>query len=448
MLLGPIVAPPTAGDGAPRTVAPLWEPPAAAARAELTAPSLGISALPGRGLVAEPSGRPFLAAGIAGASATPPAWSCAGLAKVPATAALAAPAMGLVEDTAEWVGGPDIAPARTGLPADVTMQVLLDDGWHDSLPREVLRQQRLGAQSKRGAAPQHQLEVLKHDRHAIRCFGKLAENEERLCGEWAVFYHTYCCAALIYEVHAAVAAVLFGFPSHMATLPRLLVNDFAQTPDASSLIRRFNREFASKKKDHQPEYRKVAISAMCSLVALGPEGSTPLMFVVGYSEKDLSFPGILHNLLQCCYVPDKDINKLAESIIALCETYDLDVSQFGGKKCSSGKTGHLLQIFIKRQLLDEFVYAAKPYGEVDHARHPISKWLNSDAKTNFGQARIVAHPKAFLSETCVQMHVVSADFRFHSRRLRFQQELTNLLCEILGDKATRERAAFSISGHV
>eukprot|EP00971_Amphidinium_carterae_P270881 5375549-Amphidinium_carterae.1 len=34
-------------------------------------------------------------------------------------------------------------------------------------------------------------------------------------------------------------------------------------------------------KDHDPSYRAVALSAMCSLVALGPEASTPVVFVAG-----------------------------------------------------------------------------------------------------------------------------------------------------------------------
>eukprot|EP00971_Amphidinium_carterae_P091484 1811265-Amphidinium_carterae.1 len=50
--------------------------------------------------------------------------------------------------------------------------------------------------------------------------------EEKLCAEWAVFYHSYSHAALLYEVHAAVASVLFGFKSELAPLPRILMHEF------------------------------------------------------------------------------------------------------------------------------------------------------------------------------------------------------------------------------
>jgi len=79
-----------------------------------------------------------------------------------------------------------------------------------SKPKEVAVQRRYGPQSRRGQASQLQMEVLQHNAHALDCFAEMARNEELHCGEWAVFYHSYSFAALIYEVHAAVAGVLFG----------------------------------------------------------------------------------------------------------------------------------------------------------------------------------------------------------------------------------------------
>ena len=50
-------------------------------------------------------------------------------------------------------------------------------------------------------------------------------------------------------------------------------------------------------------------------------------------------------------------------IVALSEKHGLDVSQFGGKRCASGRAGHMLQIFVKRNLVDRYLYAALPYGD-------------------------------------------------------------------------------------
>lgn len=38
------------------------------------------------------------------------------------------------------------------------------------------------------------------------------------------------------------------------------------------------------------------------------------------------------------------IKKVTKDIIALGEKHGLDVSQFGGKRCSSSLPGHLLQV--------------------------------------------------------------------------------------------------------
>mmetsp|Transcript_126102 Transcript_126102/g.199976 ORF Transcript_126102/g.199976 Transcript_126102/m.199976 type:complete len:785 (-) Transcript_126102:127-2481(-) len=303
-----------------------------------------------------------------------------------------------------------------------------------------------GPQSKRGNASQHQLAVLENNAHAQACFSQLALREEELCSEWAVFYHSYSFAALIYELHAAVADVLFRFNSQQATLPRLLVHDFAETPDACSLVEKFNTQFAAHERDHHPDFRAVAISAMCSYVALGPEASPPVIFVMGYSQQDLEFRGVLEKSLSSCFVPQRKIAKLAQDIIELSEEHGLDVSQFGGKACGSGMAGHLLQIFVRRNLVDQLVFAAHPYGVIDEERQPISHWINSNAAMNFGQARLVAHPKFFMNPDCVRMHVVSADPHFHQRRSSYQRKLSALLEAVYDEPALRVAAARGIYG--
>jgi len=314
------------------------------------------------------------------------------------------------------------------------------------LPEDIKIQLSYGPQTRRGNASQACMSVLKDHPHAQECFQKFAANEARLCGDFAVFYHSYSFAALIYEVHAAVGSVLFRFRSQYATLPRILVKDFQATPDAASLQKRYDTELANAKKDHDPRYRQVAVSVMCSLASTGPEACIPMVFVQGYSCKDLAFKSVLENLLASCYVPKAKVKSLASAIIELSEKHGLDVSQFGGKPCESGKAGHLLQIFIKRSLLDEICYSAKPYGPTDEARMPISKWMNSNESFAVGQARIVAHPKYFMQANLVRMYCASADVKFHNARVEFQKELIKLMDVVLGEPKLREKAAAGIYG--
>mmetsp|Transcript_83059 Transcript_83059/g.173877 ORF Transcript_83059/g.173877 Transcript_83059/m.173877 type:complete len:455 (+) Transcript_83059:111-1475(+) len=312
-------------------------------------------------------------------------------------------------------------------------------------PIEIAQQVGYGPQSLRGGC-RDPISAVAGDAHAKMCFQKLLENERKLCGEWAVFYHSYSFAALIYEVQAAVGSVLFRFRSQYASLPRLLVKDFEATADAASLLGRFNKEFAHTMKDHHHSYRSVAVSCMCSLGSTGPEASPAGNFIKGYSCTDLSFRRVLETLLESCYVPKAKVQDLASQIIALSEKHGLDVSQFGGRACGSGKAGHLLQIFVRRTLVDRLAYAAKPYGYLDEARSPLSTWVNSNTSAEVGQARVVANPKFFMRADCVRLNVASADPTFHKNRKDFQTELVGILSMILGEPSLRRHAATGVYG--
>lgn len=88
---------------------------------------------------------------------------------------------------------------------------------------EISTQVAYGAQSQRPSKGKYLAfgYSIDGDAHGTYCFKKMVENEQRLCGEYAVFYHSYSFAALLYEVQAAVAAVLFRFKSNFASLPRV-----------------------------------------------------------------------------------------------------------------------------------------------------------------------------------------------------------------------------------
>jgi len=306
-------------------------------------------------------------------------------------------------------------------------------------------QRRLGPQSLRGDAPQNSLRLLGDNAHAYACFRGFADRERKYCGEWASFYHSYSHAALVYEVQAAIASVLFGFKAEYAPLPRLLMHDFYDIPNAGMLIHRFNSDFAESKRDHHAAFRKVALSTMCSFTAKGPEMCLAKVFTSGYSCKDVPFRGVLENLLQSCGIPSERVVSLADAVVALAERHGLDTSKFGGKACESGKPGHALQIFIRRSLVDRLSYAAKPYGYVDEDRMPLSAWLNGDNPNTHGQARVIAHPEHFMQAGHVRMYVASADPTFHRKRGDFQRELCTLFKE-LQDPGRRERAATGIYG--
>jgi len=287
---------------------------------------------------------------------------------------------------------------------------------------------------------------LSSNEHGMKCFKEFLENEKQMCAKgWAVFYHLYIYPAPMYEVNAAVGRVLFRFRSKFASLPRILLHTFEKYPDAPTLEKAFP-DFGSKR-DHHVDFRQVGISAMCSLVATGPEANIAAGFNSGYGCGDVDYRGLLDRLLMDCGVPEDKVKAFGDSVIALCKKHGLDTSQFpGGSPCASGKPGHLMQIFLREDMIDELTYSALPYGVPDASRKPIMKWVESGASTQTGQVRIVTHPAKFMRSTKVHLHVASADPTFHANRAAFQDELTVLLAGVIGFKEAREAAAQGIFG--
>jgi len=322
---------------------------------------------------------------------------------------------------------------------------------------QTRRQQALGAQSLRGGGMRSDpFHMLNGNVHAKTCFQDLLMTEEKMCAEWAVFYHSYSTSALIYEVQAAIAAVLFGFRSQNGTLPRLLVNDFVKFPHAAALRNSFKGLNPSKESDEchdgREEYMAVGLSAMCSLLAYGPEASPTKDFCRGYADSavgaswDPDLAEALSKLFRKCSVGPFKTKKLMLDIIALSEKHGLDVSLFNGQECQSKQPGHLLQICMRRDVVDKLAYASLPYGHADESRPSMSHFMDGNNSFDYGQARILARPEYFLEPDAVRCHVVSADPKFHASRQAFQMELTELLSTILGDAASRETAARGIFG--
>merc|ERR1719320_1055686 len=173
-----------------------------------------------------------------------------------------------------------------------------------------------GSQSKRGKQDVNYGPAVSKDKHAKKCFNKMLDNEEEFAGEWAVFYHSYSSAALLYEVQAAVAAVLFRFKSQFATLPRLLWKPFGHIPNAERMLTEWP---TWPDRDHNPAFRAVGLCATSSLLADDSEAPPKSVFLMGYSVG--SVLGILDSLLKSCGVPSKKVKDLAVEIMNLSKEH-------------------------------------------------------------------------------------------------------------------------------
>eukprot|EP00440_Ansanella_granifera_P011606 gb/GFBE01012604.1/.p1 GENE.gb/GFBE01012604.1/~~gb/GFBE01012604.1/.p1 ORF type:complete len:563 (+),score=138.67 gb/GFBE01012604.1/:1-1689(+) len=284
--------------------------------------------------------------------------------------------------------------------------------------------------------------IVSKDEHGRKCFDEMLKNEDEFCGEWVVFYHSYSSAALLYEVQAAVASVLFRFKAEFASLPRILCKPFHHIPTAHRMLEEFPKW---KDRDHNQAFRLVGLCGTSSLLAPDSEAPAKSVFLAGYSVGPLK--GVLEKLLSSCGVPAGKIQSIAVDIIKLATKSGLDTRGIPkGEKCKSGRSGHMLQIFLRRELCDEYVYPSFPYGVPDKKRmKPLSKSLAEDAPIA-GQIRITFNPDVFLRATTARMFTFSADPTFHKNRPKFQEELKALLEPVLGSVAVRKKAAKGIFG--
>eukprot|EP00434_Breviolum_minutum_P011401 symbB.v1.2.010057.t1/scaffold636.1/size252712/12 len=309
-------------------------------------------------------------------------------------------------------------------------KVMFEPSWPAA---HVAEQKKLGPQSLRKQKKDYG-PIVSKDEHGRKCFDEMLKNEKEFCGEWVVFYHSYSSAALLYEVQAAVA--------EFAALPRLLCAPFHHIPTAKRMLEEFPKW---KDQDHNQAFRLVGLCGTSSLLAHDSEAPAKSVFLAGYSVGPLK--GVLEKLLGSCGVPAGKVKALAADIIKLAVKSGLDCGGIpGGKKCKSGRSGHMLQIFLRRELCDQYVYPSFPFGVPDKKRDkPLSVYLTQDVAIE-GQVRITLNPDVFLRATTARMFTFSADPTFNKNRPEFQEELKSRLEPILGSEAVRRKAAKGIFG--
>lgn len=296
---------------------------------------------------------------------------------------------------------------------------------------EKAAQQALGGQTSRGGVT-FDLSALGGNEHAQRMFHTMREREERLCPEWVVFYHSYNSAALIYELQASIAEILFHYNARRGSLPRLLMEPFYGLPNAKAMMARFP---SWPDRDHNQEFKNVGICTSTSLITKDPEATPVQVFLQGYGASAVTAEHI-EKLLSDCGAGSggADLKLLTSNIMEIADKQKTGIAG-----------GHMLQIFMHRSVVDEYAYAALPYGVIDHTRQPLSHALAQPGPIG-GQGRLTCNPAVFMRANFVRIYISSADEAFHNARLGFQGELVEALSPIIGSASVRRKAAEGIYG--
>mmetsp|Transcript_69993 Transcript_69993/g.182244 ORF Transcript_69993/g.182244 Transcript_69993/m.182244 type:complete len:535 (+) Transcript_69993:436-2040(+) len=244
-------------------------------------------------------------------------------------------------------------------------------------------------------------------------FSTMLQREQELHQDFVCFYHSYSFASLLYEVHAEVARQIFDLPDSCPPLPRLSVPEGALT-DLKSL-----QNIALLSQDHSAGFRALGLSTSCSIFASGSEAPPLSCFMSGYSCTDLSFHSLLVMFLkqycQCAGKGSKSAKTIADELVEIAERHKLPTSAYGesggaGKRkvrksaalaATSELSGYMLQIFVRRDIVETFAYPSHamgvpiPGGIADYT-------MVSGSKAD-GQARVLFHPPTFLDSSKVQM---------------------------------------------
>jgi len=254
----------------------------------------------------------------------------------------------------------------------------------------------------------------------LQCFNKMLDNEKRYCGNYAVIYHSYSQAYILYEIHAAVASIIFGL-ENCAPLPRLLLHAFDDLNNAEELKKKHQNTWRT---DHDPRFRQAAICASTSLLSADPEASPYTVWDHGYHVGQIT--GFVKLLLT-----QLGISHLKSEIVKLCKQYDNGKPRYQ-------KPGKLLQIFVRRDIINSVAYAAQPMGHPCRNRRNLQAHLAKNVKIH-GQVRVLCHPKFFLRPDLVKIFPFAADEGYHKARDELHGKLVSLILKALRSPGKRAR---------
>ena len=293
--------------------------------------------------------------------------------------------------------------------------------------------------------------------YEIECmqFRAMIEREQELFETHICFYHSYNHGALMYELQSCLASILTGNNSSnlLPPLVRLLVEPFLEHPNMAGILEDFQKgKFAGQ--DHNPTYRALVICGSMSLFGGQTEAPPLTCFNAGYSCGDTPpFRGLMKNLLMKLGGDSQHVEHVMDTIIAIADSHGIPVSAYGGSRvgpqlpgAGARLTGHMLQLFIKREHADCLAYASQPMGVPVNGHESISGYA---AKKPFasGQVRIYMDPQVFTDPSmtktfhyCAHAPLVSEVVASGVKtRGSMHQEMRAALSTFIGSKETIEK---------
>lgn len=259
--------------------------------------------------------------------------------------------------------------------------------------------------------------------HIMWCFHLMLQREHLYnTGDFAVFYHSYAESHLIFDVQTAIYELINGLePNANRVILRLFPEDFKDIT-----INRIKKSM-DRISNRNTKIRSLILSAACSLFENNGLDEIKI-FTKGYSCGDINYYSILKKILLYYNPNETEVDALITEILKsdyikqlIKESYFKSKPFFHSLKCREKGDGQMLQIFIKKSILEEISYISESLGV------PYSRDSNCMLSTN--QVRILASPKYFLNPNLVRVYRYAADESIYKQRPQFISFIKDLLAK-------------------
>lgn len=295
-----------------------------------------------------------------------------------------------------------------------------------------------------------QVKFIKSDyelQHTAVCIQLMIENEQKYNKNYYCFYHSYSVAHLMYELNSLIATIIYDLDVVRYEDTMSITEDFVFPPVPRVLYKPFTviktfdqfSKFCTHggRNDGDPAHQAVGVSVSTSIFSTSSEAPPIRLFRGGYSANGVVFDNLMKNLLTECGFDSKKASDIIHRINATAKKYDFPFGLGGWDHGIESRraTGHMLQIFINKKIVDKYVYPSEPFGYKIGTKS-MSETLNSGG-TN-GQARIYINPDLFGNGEDIKTFYYCADAKFNENRKEFVLDLKRQLADIFSDMETRE----------
>ena len=295
--------------------------------------------------------------------------------------------------------------------------------------------------------------------HTAVCLQTMIENEQRRYHDSYCFYHSFSVAHLMYELNSLIATIVYDLDTTeydgeisrnldfvFPPVPRVLFKPFTVIKDVNELSN-FCKSMRTDENDGSPVYQAVGLSVSTSFFSMSSEAPPVALFRNGYSANFVKFDDSMRALLKECGFELNKANHIINVINSTAKRYNYPtgrgMSFIDERVWEDRATGHMLQIFINKAIVDQYVYPSKPYG-FRKGKESMSSMMSAN-KTN-GQARIYITPDLFRSHEYARLYYYCADMKFSTVREEFVRDVKRQLSDIFLNEETRKMIKYNIRG--